>query len=68
VVAVEKVMALQSLAVDSAAVTVSDLAVAVTEVVEEAKAVEKEDSREVGTVVAVDYPEHNCDMFCLPNV
>ena len=67
-VAVEKVMALQSLAVDSAAVTVSDLAVAVTEVVEEAKAVEKEDSREVGTVVAVDYPEHSCDTFCLPNV
>ena len=29
---------------------------------------EKEEEREVGTVVAVDYPEHNCDMFCLPNV
>jgi hypothetical protein len=67
-VAVEKVMAVQSLAVDSAAGTVSDLAVAVTAAVEEAKAVETEDSREVGTVVAVDYPEHSCDTFCLPNV
>jgi len=61
-------MALQSLAVDLAEVTVSDLVAGVTVVVEEAKAVETGDSREVGTVVAVDYPEHNCDRFCLPNV
>jgi hypothetical protein len=30
-------------------------------VMEEVEEVEKEGE-------AVDYPEHNCDMFCLPNV
>ena len=56
-----------SLAVGSEEVTASDLAAAVTAEVEEVKAVETEDSREVETVVAVDCPESNCHTSCLPN-
>jgi hypothetical protein len=67
-VAVEKVMAVQSLAVDSAAGTVSDLAAAVMVAAVVVTAAETEDSREVGTGVAVDYPDHSYYTFCLPNV